>query len=98
MPRPSTGQSNRDLLSSHSGNGKGSADRSPGWRKCYETIDWKGNAEQPDNFQTRGPGRTRKRYGPGVPAKHSDYREGGSAELPTVPPEHCCGNGRCCGV
>jgi hypothetical protein len=60
MPRNS-GKTNRDLLSSHPGqNGKGSADRSPGWREHYDEINWGAahGAKMPGGFL-----RFRKTYG-----------------------------------
>ncbi len=42
------------------GPGKGDKDRSPGWRKNYEDIDWKRD-QQPDGFRQYSTGK-RKVY------------------------------------
>lgn len=43
------------------GNGKGSADRSPGWRKNYDAVDWQRGAPKPDGFRRHSTGK-RKYY------------------------------------
>jgi len=55
MPRNS-GHTKRDMFESHPGqNGKGSADRSPGWREHYDEIDWGAThgAKVPGSFRFR---------------------------------------------
>lgn len=61
MPRNS-GHTKRDMFGSHPGqNGKGSADRSPGWREHYDEIDWgPEHIPHPASGQVR---RFRKTYG-----------------------------------
>jgi hypothetical protein len=58
MPKNS-GQTNRDLFSSHGAAGKGDADRSPKWRDHYDEIDWH---HRPDEFKQVRPGLKRKIY------------------------------------
>lgn len=59
MPKQSNTQ--RDLLASHTGAGKGDADRSPLWRNHYEEIAWE--KDKTPGFKTVAPGVSRKVYG-----------------------------------
>lgn len=83
MPRNS-GPAKRDLFPSH-GAGKGSAERSPGWREHYDDIDFGMKYAGPDHpdFTPISPGKVRKTYGATpkrLDADCSDWRAGVSIE------------------
>jgi hypothetical protein len=66
--------SNTRDLGISGGNGKGDADRSPGWRQHYDEIEWDVcDIFHPDdpNVKRKG-GRIIKRYGPAAPRKLGD--------------------------
>jgi hypothetical protein len=72
-------------LSSQAGvNGKGDADRSPGWRHNYSEIDW--GILEAEGFERIGPGRIRKTY----PVKRES-----SCEYPEMKSGGCCNGGVC---
>lgn len=52
-------------------NGKGDADRSPGWRDKYDDIAWPdgGKRNDGDGFVRKSDGKIVKRYGPAEPTK-----------------------------
>lgn len=54
----------RDLGLRGTGAGKGDADRSPGWRKQYDTINWPSGGKGPKKFH--------KVYGPVTPKRDGD--------------------------
>lgn len=77
MPHNS-GPAKRDMLDSH-GAGKGDADRSPKWREHYDEVEWgqKYKGLNQPGFESIGPGRIRKTYGPVVsrPEDQPDWRK-----------------------
>jgi hypothetical protein len=101
-PRANVGRGNRALMDSHQA-GKGDKDRSPGYRKHYDEINW--NAAGDDGFKRVTSNRIRKTYGaqrsyptiaggdfdhvaaPGAAAQIS-----GADTVPLVPTENasCC--------
>jgi hypothetical protein len=71
-------RNSRDLLGAHPGqNGKGDADRSPGWRGHYDEVSWPAPSAE-EGFVQTGPKSFRKVYGnPHVPTRtllSEDYR------------------------
>lgn len=103
MPKNSA-PGNRSLLNHQ--NGKGSADRSPGYRAFYDNIDFKRGETPDDGFKRVSPARIRKVYGAQTRERITGAeidaifacqgpREGA---VPVVPPEGTCCGGDChCG-
>lgn len=97
-PHSNAGNGNRSLLGAHQ-NGKGSAERSPGFRKNYDDIDF---TQPSDGFVRVNRSRIRKIYGaaksyPTIAGGDFD-KIPGQTSVPTVPETGTCCGGDCgCG-
>ena len=79
MPKKSAaGQRNFGLT----GAGKGSADRSPGWRDKYDDIDWS-RSEVDEGFRRIG-SRLIKLYGPKAKELLNEQSNSDTSEVPPV--------------
>lgn len=104
-PQSNAGNGNRSLLGAHQ-NGKGDADRSPGYRKHYDEIDFTSTSTD-DGFIRVNRSRIRKHYGaqrsyPTIaggdfdhtaPAAGASVSPEGTSLVPAVPQnQDCCGH------